>query len=260
VAQAEQIAHAVRQIDPANVEAQTILNASQKVKAAGVAGGPALAGEGLSKKSTPVAHGRLKAELQTAQAGAPKPPPEAEEPAPAVDAESSDETPPEAPAVGRAPATVRDQGLLDYERDLMVIRAQRLKKQVLNTIQVARRNASRDVEASLGELKRALTAVIGTTNIDPDVRESLRASVEGEIDRLQTAKAKIDMERLDIMQRDAAARARGLATEQLVQRDEQLAQLIEKVSSLMAEGYTGNADAFEHAEQVARASFELAPY
>ncbi len=35
--QAEQIAHAIRQIDPANVQAETILNASQKVKAVSVA-------------------------------------------------------------------------------------------------------------------------------------------------------------------------------------------------------------------------------
>jgi hypothetical protein len=46
----------------------------------------------------------------------------------------------------------------------------------------------------------------------------------------------------------------------LVQRDEQIEQLIDKVRSLLAEGFIGNADAFERAEEVARASFELAPY
>src|SRR5260221_579376 len=62
------------------------------------------------------------------------------------------------------------------------------------------------------------------------------------------------------IERMAAVEARELATEQLLQRDEQLEQLIDKVRSLLAEGYTGNAEAFERGEEVARASFEIAPY
>src|SRR5207253_5179808 len=57
-----------------------------------------------------------------------------------------------------------------------------------------------------------------------------------------------------------AATARDLAVDQLVQRDEQIEQLIDKVRAQLAEGFIGNADAFERAEEVARASFELAPY
>src|SRR5262249_14314544 len=117
-----------------------------------------------------------------------------------------------------------------------------------------------DPQGALGDLKRALTTALSATDVDPDVRESLRVRVQEAIDRLQMAKSKYDMERIDLMQHEAASRARELATEQLVQRDEQLAQLIEKVGSLMAEGYIGNADAFEQAEEVARASFEIAPY
>jgi len=222
--QAEQIAQAVRRIDPANVEAQTILTASRKVKAASVA---------LTR-------------LQTGD-NEPRPAPEADEPGPAA-------------APQRGAATVQEKNLIDLERDLMNVKAQRLRKQVLSTIDAAQRNASQDPESSLGELKRVLTTVNASTDIDPDIRESLRARVQDSIDKLLTAKSKADMNRLDRMQHEAAARARELATEQLVQRDEQLAQLIEKVSSLMAEGYIGNADAFERAEEVARASFELAPY
>ena len=222
--QAEQIAQAVRQIDPANVDAQTILNASQKVK------------------TTKVALAKFAAE---------EPAPAAEEPAPAVEPESGGEP---------APATVRSQDLLEQEQGLRAIRAERLRKEVFATIEAANRNASQDIDASLSELKRTLTAVISSTDIDPDIREKLRARAQDAIDRLQSTKSKIEAERIDRLQRSAAVRARELATEQLVQRDEQLAQMIEKVSALMAEGYIGNADAFEQAEQVSRAAFELAPY
>jgi hypothetical protein len=74
------------------------------------------------------------------------------------------------------------------------------------------------------------------------------------------AREKIEQLRLRALERNAVEEAKRLATDQLVQRDEQIEQLIDKVRSLMAEGYIGNPEAFERAEEVARASFELAPY
>jgi len=73
-------------------------------------------------------------------------------------------------------------------------------------------------------------------------------------------KRKFDQDRILQIERTAVIQAKELATEQLMQRDEQIEHLIDKVRSLMDEGYGGNADAFERAEEVARASFELAPY
>ncbi|HEV3338902.1 MAG TPA: vWA domain-containing protein, partial [Pirellulales bacterium] len=216
--QAEQIAHAVRQIDPANVQAETILNASQKVKAASVA-------------------------LARMQHEEPSEGP----PAPGI-------------AGDEAPATAKDTNLLDDERALRAIRAERLAKEVSRTIDVANKSGTRDPGSALGELKRALTAVISSNDIDPDIREKLRGKVQASIDRLLVARDKIEMDRISGLERASATRAREMATEQLVLRDEQLEQLIAKVSSLMYEGYIGNPDAFERAEEVARASFELAPY
>jgi len=219
--QAEQIAHAVRQIDPANVQAEAILNASQKVKAVSVA----------------------LARMQN------------EEPA---------DTPPDPLAAGiagdEAPATAKDVDLLEDERNLRAVRAERLAKEVSRTIDVTNKSGSADPDSALGTLKRALTAVTSSTDIDPDVREKLRGKLQSSIERVLAAKDKIEMNRITLLERSSATRAREMATEQLVLRDEQLEQLIAKVSSLMYEGYIGNADAFERAEEVARASFELAPY
>src|SRR5204863_2704151 len=99
--QAEQIAHAVRQIDPANVQAETILNASQKVKAASLA----LA--------------RLQNDEQAQPAG--NNPPE-NPPAAGIAGD-------EAPGTARD-GTARDGNLLDDERGLRAIRAERLGKEV----------------------------------------------------------------------------------------------------------------------------------
>ncbi len=218
--QAEQIAQTVRRIDPANVQAEAILDASQKVH--GVA-------ETLA---------RMQAQ---------EPP---ELPTPPLGGQAED----------KGPATVLDVDLLESERSHQAIRAQRLTKEVARTVDVTNKTGSADPDSALGALKRALTTVISANDIDPDARENLRRKLEASISRLLTAKEKIEFNRISGLERSSAARARELATEQIVQRDEQLEQLIGKVSSLLYEGYIGNADAFERAEEVARASFELAPY
>ncbi|HEY2249826.1 MAG TPA: hypothetical protein VGH74_02155, partial [Planctomycetaceae bacterium] len=201
--QAEQIAHEVRQLDPANVQAEAILTASQKVQTVSLAS---------------------------------------------------------ARNQNDAPASAKDADLLDEERAVRAIRAERLSKEVSRTIDVANKSGSVDPDAALGELKRTLTTVISSNDIDPDIREKLRGKLQASIDRLVVAKDKIESDRIAALERTSATRAREMAIEQLVLRDEQLEQLIGKVSSLMYEGYIGNADAFERAEEVARASFELAPY
>ena len=221
--QAEQIAQAVRQIDPANVDAETILNASQKIKE--------------KRNTVQVALTRQKDAEET-----PEPP------TPGIDAEDAQ------------PATAKGTNLLDDERILRKLRAEKLSKEVSRTIDVVNKTGSSDPEASLATLKRTLTSVISSTDIDPDVREKLRARVQASIERLTVAVNKLEMDRISTQERASAIQAAELATEHLQQRDEQLEQLISKVSSLMYEGYIGNADAFERAEEVARASFELAPY
>ncbi len=162
------------------------------------------------------------------------------------------------PATG--PATVKGTDLLAEERALRAIRAERLNKEVLRTIEGARKEGKTDPGSALAILKGTLTAVISSTDIDPDVREKLRARLRATMDQLLVAREKIEQDRIRSIERQSAEEAQRLAVDQLVQRDDQIEQLIDKVRSLITEGYMGNVDAFEQAEAVARASFELAPY
>jgi len=159
-----------------------------------------------------------------------------------------------------APATTRDVDFLGIEQNLRTIRAQKLSKEVARTIDAAQKTARLDADAAVGELKRTLTTVVSSNDIDPDLRERLRVKVLANMEQVLTLKQKVDQDRILRIERMAAVQARELATEQLLQRDEQIEQLIDKVRSLITEGYLGNAEAFERAEEVARASFELAPY
>jgi hypothetical protein len=159
-----------------------------------------------------------------------------------------------------AAPTARDDDLLELERVRRTVLAERLEREVRRTIDAARHESAGDPDAALTELKRTLTAVVSATDIDPDIREKLRARVQAAFDQLLVKKQQIDFDRIQAIEKNAAQQARNLAVDQLVQRDEQIEQMIDKVRSLMAEGYVGNADAFERAEEVARASFELSPY
>jgi hypothetical protein len=156
--------------------------------------------------------------------------------------------------------SVKATDLLSEERALRAIRAERLNKEVLRTIEAARKEGRADPGAALTVLKRTLTAVTSSTDVDPDVREGLRRRLQASMDQLLVAREKIEQDRIRTIERQAAQEAQRLAVDQLVQRDLQIEQLIDKVRSLMTEGFAGNADAFEQAESVARASFELAPY
>src|SRR5262249_20684693 len=102
--------------------------------------------------------------------------------------------------------------------------------------------------------------VLSSRDIEPAVGERLRVKVQSAIDQALSARQKIDQLRIRNIEKTSAAAARDLAVDQLVQRDEQIEQLIDKVRAQLAEGFSGNAKAFGRAEEVARASFELAPY
>jgi hypothetical protein len=158
------------------------------------------------------------------------------------------------------PPSVRSDNLLDQERERRQIRGEQLRKDLAQTIDAARKQGAHDPESALAALKRALTTVVSSVDIEPDVRENLRGRVQATMDQLLAARERIEADRIQTIQRQAAAEAQRLAADQLVQRDEQIEQLIDKVRSLMAEGFAGNGDAFEQAEAVARASFEMAPY
>jgi hypothetical protein len=207
--QAEEIARTIRELDPENVEAETILNASQKVKAV----------------QTHLAH------LEKGN------------PAPAAEA-----------------GTVNDSDLTEIYKENMRVRTERLTKEVNQTIEAARKTAGDDPDAAIGGMKRVLNTVTSAADIDPIDRETLRRRTQNAIDEIAIVKQQNDLNRVEAQRRRSAVQARQFASDELIQRQEELEQLIEKVRSLLSEGFAGNEAAFERAEAVARAAWEKAPY
>src|SRR5262245_62445209 len=115
----------------------------------------------------------------------------------ALAAYQNNEEPPAPGIVGpKAASSVRTDDLLKQEQELRAIRAEKLTKEVLRTMEAVRRESSRDPDSALGELKRTLTAVVSSTDIDPDARERLRARVQSNIDQLLVTRERIEPVRL----------------------------------------------------------------
>lgn len=140
------------------------------------------------------------------------------------------------------------------------VRTERLTKEVNQMIELARKISRDDPDSAISGLKRVLNTVVSSSDIDPIDRETLRKRVQGVLDGVAVQKIKSDQERLLAQQRLASAQARQLASDSLVQHEEKLEQLIDQVRSLLSEGFSGNEQAFEDAEAVARVAWEMAPY
>lgn len=298
---AEEIAWRIRESDPDNAEARTILNASQRVRLVqqALAGKPYALVRDAAPESTapefavadhepakrPARNGNGETQLAAADEGAQDDAPpvpaaedqvslagDAEEPAaieelpaePAAesrhlrsDAAGPDESL-ETAEVEEAAQGRRD--LLAEERERMQLRAEALKREVSASIQAAQSISRDDPESSLAELKRSQSTVDAALDIDSGVREQLRVRLLKVINDIAGRKEVLDQIKIRQMERQAQVQAQKNLVGMIVQRDQKLEQLIDRVRSLLTEGYLGNADAFEEGEAVARAAWELAPY
>lgn len=151
-------------------------------------------------------------------------------------------------------------GLVKREAEIRGIRAEHLQQEVSRRLQSAESLATKDPGGALQELKRVLNMVVASTDIDATVREQLRTRVQQRIEQVNSRRLQIDQNRLRAAESNAQREAARHLGDELLQRDQKLEQLIDRVRSLITEGYLGNADAFEQAEAVSRVAWEIHPY
>ncbi len=262
--QARQMAWAIRQVDPTNVQSQTILNASHKLNEMHFA---------LVQDAQPAA------EAPAAEAPPEAPAAEAPPEAPAAEAPAAEATPaepaPEAPAseAGAAPVdpsvdnsddapggTIAPGDLLKKNEELIKVKVQILKRLVENVIDASQRAAASDPDAALAELKRAQSTVEASGDVDPTTRQELVRRLINVQQQVGAQKAKLEQVKLLAARQQALTQANRRVISEIEVRDEKLERLIDQVRNLINQGYLGREDAFEQAESVARVAWELNPY
>jgi hypothetical protein len=273
VKEAERIAWGIKQVDPQNVEARVVLQSVREKN------GLMPLREG--RDDARVTSSRVVAQSdEPALADAPADRPAAApadpggEPAaedtpaedmPAADMPSDDAVSPKSEGsllddyVDQADVPVPASDLLQERQRLEAVMAERLTHEVSQAIESARQQAPTDPDLSLELLKRQLATVAGATDIDPGIREQLRARLETVRLELMNQREVLETEQIRQRHRMALLESRRRLLDQLQLEEDKIRNLIDRARALMAEGDSGDPDAYEEAESVARVVVEARP-
>ncbi|HVW02415.1 MAG TPA: VWA domain-containing protein, partial [Planctomycetaceae bacterium] len=284
VKEAERIAWGIKQVDPQNVEARVVLqsvrernglapvrearNDARVTTTRPVQRQVAFAQDEEPTPAEEPAEGedadKPKAEKPAADDAAPGEEPAAED-MPAEDMPADDAAPPKADKsllddyVDQADAPVPASDLLQERQRLEAVMAERLTHEVSQAIEAARQQTRNDPDFALELLKRQLATVAGATDIDPGIREQLRARLETVRLELINEREVFEAEQIRQRHRLALLESRRRLVDQLQLEEDKLRNLIDRARALMAEGDSGDPDAYEESEAVARVAVELRP-
>ena len=157
------------------------------------------------------------------------------------------------------PTPAGDDDLIQRQMEMIEIKTERLRVEVGNTIDDARRLLNDQPEAARDLVKRTLGVVVTSTDIEPVMREQL-------VKRLNNLAVDIDnrmlineQEQIHRNERQAQLEAQNNLVRELHVDEERLEQLIDRVRALLNEGYHGNPNAFEEAEAVSRVAQDDRP-
>jgi len=150
-----------------------------------------------------------------------------------------------------------DASLIEDQRQMVILRTQKLRNEVSNAIEEARQGL--DPEQGLVVLKQTLGAVKSSIDIGPEDRQQLQKRLESEI--LQQGNQRDIKRQAQVRALESRAQQEAISrlAEQATLTEERLENLIDRVRSLMHEGRHGRDEAYEEAQQVADVAINLRP-
>ncbi|HEY0983203.1 hypothetical protein [Schlesneria sp.] len=167
---------------------------------------------------------------------------------------------PAAPAPGNLDSrseALDDSSLTRDQDQLIRVKTQKLQNEVGNAINKARQAS--DPESGLAYLKQVQTAVKSSSDIADEDRNYMQKRLESEIYQMKNRMDKEAQDRVHLAERMSQIEAERRLTEQLQLEEEKLEGLIDRVRSLMSEGFHGREDAFGEAQNVADVAIMLRP-
>ena len=150
-----------------------------------------------------------------------------------------------------------DASLLDDQRQRIRVQTEKLRNEVSNAIETARRSA--DPESGLITLKQTLGAVKSAIDIAPEDRQKMQKQLESELGQQQNLKEVKQQNLVRALERQAQEESRRRLAEQATLDEERLENLIERVRTLMLEGRHGRDTSYAEAQEVADVAINLRP-
>ncbi len=240
--QADQIAQVLQQLDPSNLDAPVLLQASRRLQAKSV------------KRQWVLAQ----AEDKPAEDAKPDEKSEGEAPAP-IPAEGAP-IPADQVDAGDDKSNPKSDSLLDELETKRKVREEQLTIDVNLAIEQAHQDARESYQDAQEILKRQLDTVVAATDISAEVRQALRKRLEVSTQQLMNESEQFEQQRAALDRKLSQQEAMKKLMEQTQRDEEKMEQLIDRVRALLNRGFKGNPDAFEDAEAVSRVAVELAPY
>lgn len=153
----------------------------------------------------------------------------------------------------------KEQNLVDQYKNRSLIQGQRLRLEVMQTLEDARQFAELDPQQAITDLKQVLGAVRSAQDVDPEIRAELERRVGDAILQINARKEQIENVRIRQEQKLAEIDARRKLISKFEEEEQRLEQLVDRVRSLVDDGRRGDLPAFNEAEAVARAAVALRP-
>ncbi|MFG0296041.1 MAG: VWA domain-containing protein, partial [Maioricimonas sp. JB045] len=208
---AEQIGLQLRNIDPRNVRAASLIDGGR-------------------------AEVRMVAQAQPA----PAPGPVVEPPPPGAPQPGLEQR--EAPA---------DASRIELVEQARIVKAEKLRLELEEAIQLAQQILPTDPAIAEAQLEGVRATIKSATDIDPDVQGELLRQVTAALQDVRSKTEVIIARQAEAQRRLSEIEAQKRLIDFVDLREEKLEQLVDRVRALMDEGFHGNPNAFEEAEAVA---------
>lgn len=229
VVQAQVVTQQLGQLDPANIRAKGLKNRVGKLMVQTVA----------------------QVEEQPAGEAAPPAPD-----APAPEAPAA-ETPTPEELKGREKPV--DLTPIAQEEARRQARAQKLRQQLSNDIEEAKRALSTAPDAAVSRVEGSRGAIKSAMDIDADEKAQLLKQADAALtdirNKIEVIQGRIQASEQRKAEQEAQQRVIDFASEQ----DEKLRQIVDRIRALMDDGYHGDPAGFEEAEAVSRLVESMAP-
>ena len=147
--------------------------------------------------------------------------------------------------------------LLDDEKQRIRLLTEKLRNEVSNAIETARRTS--DPDTGLAVLKQSFGAVKAAHDIAPEDSQRMLKQLDSEILRQENDKEFQQQNLVRALERKAQEESRRRVFEQAMLDEERLENLIERVRALMLEGRHGRDEAYAEAQEVADVAINMRP-
>ena len=160
---------------------------------------------------------------------------------------------------GLGPANPNEPNLIDEQEKLRQIRLDRLRLEVSRVLEQAKSIRSTEPDIATNLLKEALESVRSSSDIDPNGQRDLSRRVESALEQVENERDRIDLERARRAESISVLEAQRALLTALEDEERELETLIDQVRGLLDDARHGNDEAYEEAEAVSRVAVDIRP-